>query len=197
MEGPTMIKTVCVDLDGVLAQYDGWKGVEHIGDPIPGAREFVMALCALPSKVCIHTTRTNPVANKGKDGRELRLLVEDWLIKHDFPYDSIACGEGKPLAVAYIDDRAVVCRPLKDDAYDFDRALAEARGLVKDAPLGGVGTFSDGKLNEEDEGDVRLALTSSGDGLVRIDFGKPVAWLALPSEQARQLANTLLKHANR
>lgn len=25
---------ILVDLDGTLAQYDGWKGVEHIGEPI-------------------------------------------------------------------------------------------------------------------------------------------------------------------
>lgn len=24
-----------VDLDGTLAHYDGWKGIEHIGEPIP------------------------------------------------------------------------------------------------------------------------------------------------------------------
>ena len=24
-----------IDLDGTLARYDGWKGIEHIGDPIP------------------------------------------------------------------------------------------------------------------------------------------------------------------
>lgn len=27
--------TVAVDLDGTLARYDGWKGIDHIGDPIP------------------------------------------------------------------------------------------------------------------------------------------------------------------
>lgn len=24
-----------VDLDGTLAHYDGWKGVEHVGHPVP------------------------------------------------------------------------------------------------------------------------------------------------------------------
>ena len=24
-----------VDLDGTLAHYDGWKGIEHVGPPIP------------------------------------------------------------------------------------------------------------------------------------------------------------------
>lgn len=26
---------IAVDLDGTLAKYDGWKGLEHIGEPIP------------------------------------------------------------------------------------------------------------------------------------------------------------------
>ena len=32
---------VGVDLDGTLAQYDGWKGVDHIGDPVPKMLERV------------------------------------------------------------------------------------------------------------------------------------------------------------
>ena len=24
-----------VDLDGTLAHYNGWKGIEHVGDPVP------------------------------------------------------------------------------------------------------------------------------------------------------------------
>lgn len=192
-----MVKTICVDLDGVLAQYDGWKGVEHIGDPIPGAREFVMALCAIPAKVVIWTTRTNATANKdsGLDERELRLLVEDWLIKHRFPYDSIAGSEGKPLCVAFVDDRAVTCRPLKDiENKDFDTVLGICRSLALGHELGAQGTYSDGKLNEEDEGDLKMML-SSGDGVVRVDFGKPVGWFALPKGAAVALADELLKHA--
>ena len=49
-------KTVCVDVDGVLAQYDRWRGVDHIGDPIFGAKEFVADL-RKKYKVVIHTTR--------------------------------------------------------------------------------------------------------------------------------------------
>lgn len=32
---------VGVDLDGTLAQYDGWKGHEHIGPPVPAMLERV------------------------------------------------------------------------------------------------------------------------------------------------------------
>lgn len=30
-----------VDLDGTLAHYEGWKGVEHIGEPIPAMVERI------------------------------------------------------------------------------------------------------------------------------------------------------------
>ena len=156
-------KTVAVDLDGVLAQYDGWKGINHIGEPISGAKQFLTALQALPAKVCIHTTRCNAGANKDADlnERELRLIVEDWLVKHGLPFDSIACGEGKPLAVAYVDDRAVVCRPLKDvEGQDFDTALRMCAALVAGHELGSQGTHSDGQLNEDDEGDIKLMVSA-------------------------------------
>lgn len=123
-----MRKSVCVDLDGILAQYDSWKGVDVIGDPIPGAREFLQELSEKYS-VVIHTTRTNPLANsefirnnKDVDGRQLRLIVEDWLVKHNMPFDSISMGEGKPIAIAYVDDRAVMCCPQKS-SLAFENAL--------------------------------------------------------------------------
>ena len=34
-------------------------------------------------------------------------------------------------------------------------------------------------------------------GIVRVEFGKPVAWLGLPPPEARQLAALLLRHAER
>lgn len=191
------MKTVCVDLDGVLAQYDGWKGVEHIGDPIPGAREFLSALKALPAKVVIHTTRTNTMSNQGVPGTKLLFLVEEWLKKHDMPHDTVATAEGKPLAVAYVDDRAVVCRPLKDiENQDYDTALRLCAALVAGQELGSQGTYSDGKANEEDEGDLKL-MVSSQDGMIRIDFGKPVQWLGFPPDQAAAFAELILKHARR
>lgn len=53
-----------------------------------------------------------------------------------------------------------------------------------------------GKLNQEDEGELTLAIRVEGNA-VRIDFGKPVSWLGLPPQEARGLAELLLKHADR
>lgn len=46
-----------VDLDGTLAHYDGWKGVSHIGEPIPAMVERVKRWCAEGKEVRIFTAR--------------------------------------------------------------------------------------------------------------------------------------------
>lgn len=121
--------TVAVDLDGVLASYDGWKGVDIIGDPIPGAQDFIGCLLSSGLRVIIHTTRTNAWVNRAEhNGQDhlaaggghrwrarLRLIVSNWLMQNGFPKESddfyVYDGPGKPIAVAYVDDRAVACAP--------------------------------------------------------------------------------------
>jgi hypothetical protein len=122
-------RTVCIDVDGVLAQYDGWKGVDHFGDPIPGARAF-LAVLREEFDVVIFTTRTNPEMSKPESAELLRNRVRDWLDANDLPYDDIWIGRGKPICSAIIDDRAVSCRP--QDA--FADAIWEARCLADPEP---------------------------------------------------------------
>lgn len=119
-------KTVCVDLDDVLAQYDGWKGIEHIGDPIPGAQNFMLEL-SKDYEVVVYTTRCNPYID-GRDIGTVRHIIAIWLRRHNFKWDYIYCQEGKPKAIAYIDDRAVSCRP-QEDYEAFIKALKEVRIL--------------------------------------------------------------------
>jgi hypothetical protein len=139
-----MRKKVCVDLDGVLADYSqGWQGVENIGDPIPGAVEFTRSL-STGADVVIHTVRCNPEAQKGSglSAAQLHDNVKAWLDKHGFAYTEIYTGAGKPMAAAYVDDRAVRCRPPsrsesdiftpEDDPFNELRALIYANTL-KDA----------------------------------------------------------------
>jgi hypothetical protein len=128
---PNEKKSVAVDLDGVIAQYDGWKGVENIGDPMPGAREFLAKLRE-KFKVIIHTTRVSTEVNKGTPREMLIGYVAGWLAGHDLPFDEIWFGEGKPIAVAYIDDRAVSCRPqdYTDPIIAFQNALTKVEHLA-------------------------------------------------------------------
>lgn len=60
--------------------------------------------------------------------------------------------------------------------------------------IGTTGNFPKGKLNEDDEGELSL-MVKEADGNVHIYFGKPIAWLALPKEQAFQFALLIMKHA--
>jgi hypothetical protein len=116
-----MKKTVCVDLDGVLAFYNGWKGVDHIGDPRPGAVEFTRAL-SLIADVVIFTTRCNEEMQRPEKAHLLVGRVKAWLDLHGFQYADIYAGQGKPIAVAYIDDRAIAVpeNPVWDKTTTFD-----------------------------------------------------------------------------
>lgn len=116
--------TVCVDLDGVLAQRESGKMTE-IGPPIDGALEFMRDL----SKKAEITILTSRLATSGKSLKERKQALEDWLKQNGFPFDKIHTGAGKPTAHAYIDDRAVPCRPLNDGLAAFETALSDIEKL--------------------------------------------------------------------
>lgn len=61
--------------------------------------------------------------------------------------------------------------------------------------LGGTGRLPDGMTRPDDEGELRFAVGRDKRGNVQVDFGKPVAWFALPPDQAKALAALLIKHA--
>ncbi len=126
--------TVAVDLDGVLSKYDGWKGPNHFGDPIPGAKEFLTELRTF-ARVLIYTVRccadkaTNPDLDDRKETPEyLRELVRHWLVTNELPFDDIYIGQGKPLYSVIIDDRAIQCRPQENTAA-FVQSLPEIKRL--------------------------------------------------------------------
>jgi hypothetical protein len=62
--------------------------------------------------------------------------------------------------------------------------------------IGATGNYPQGKLDDTDEGELTIAITRA-DGIVRIEFGKPVAWIAMSPEHAVGLARLLLKHAEK
>ena len=121
---------VCLDLDGVLAQYDRWRGIDHIGDPVPGALEFTKKLAKI-AEVVIFTSRCAQDVAEGSriTPGQLRIHVIEWLEKHKFPFTDVYTGQGKPRAAAFIDDRAVACSP-QNDASAFENALDQTRLLV-------------------------------------------------------------------
>lgn len=48
---------IAVDLDGTLAEYHGWKGPDHIGDPIPNMVEKIRHELKHGHKIAIFTAR--------------------------------------------------------------------------------------------------------------------------------------------
>ncbi len=113
---------VCCDLDGLLAVYSDWKGRDHIGDPIVGAKEFLQKLSKI-ANIIILTSRVS-------DDKPAKEIIAKWFKKHDLPYDSIWTGTGKPKAVSYIDDRAVECVPQSNKSA-FDTALEKVKKLIE------------------------------------------------------------------
>lgn len=84
-----------VDLDGTLALYDGWKGADHIGDPIPGMVDRVKKWLAAGKDVRIFTARAycpelpnrgDPdyaviMAQRGDHVAAMR-AIREWCLKH-------------------------------------------------------------------------------------------------------------------
>jgi hypothetical protein len=124
------MKNICVGFDGVLARYDGWKGVTHIGKPIRGAQKFVKGLSRV-YRVIILTTRVNADVNRGATESELVEMIQLWMHENDFLPCEIWTAKAKPIAVAYIDDKSVCCRPQKDDESFLD-VLKVVRDLEND-----------------------------------------------------------------
>jgi len=48
---------MAVDLDGTLAHYDRWRGIEHVGEPVPLMLERVQAWLAEGKTVKVFTAR--------------------------------------------------------------------------------------------------------------------------------------------
>jgi len=64
--------------------------------------------------------------------------------------------------------------------------------LVREMGLGPTGKFPNGKLNDDDEGEITVAIAADkAKGVVVIDFGKPTAWIGFTPDQAVDIAEML------
>lgn len=97
-------KTICVDFDGVIADYsNGFQGTDVFGELIPGAKRTLDILKADGWKIIIFTCREDSIA------------LRNYLFEHQIPYDLINVDKGqipngnpgKPNADVYLDDKAV------------------------------------------------------------------------------------------
>lgn len=91
-----------VDLDGTLARYDGWRGIDHIGEPIPLMVERVKRWLAEGREVRIFTARVAVP----RDEAEARMFIAEWCRRHIG--EVLPITNVKDLAMAELwDDRAV------------------------------------------------------------------------------------------
>ena len=73
---------IALDLDGTLAHYDKWRGVEHIGTPIQPVIDKVKRLLAQGVRVTIFTARVAPPDNIS-DAASIELAtrrIEEWCL---------------------------------------------------------------------------------------------------------------------
>ena len=68
-----------VDLDGTLAHYEDWIGVEHIGDPIPEMLKRVRDWLNTGREVRIFTAR---VSGNEEDSEIAAWHIRQWCLKH-------------------------------------------------------------------------------------------------------------------
>jgi hypothetical protein len=96
-----------VDLDGTLAEYDGWQGIEHIGPPVPAMVERVKRWLAEGRTVKVFTARVSAPLNE-------RILVvvaiQQWCKQHVGEVLPITCMKDFGMDELW-DDRAVAIEP--------------------------------------------------------------------------------------
>ena len=85
---------VCIDLNGVLDSYTGWKGPQHWDPPREGAAGFLETLSRAGYRVVVFTTRYADDARR-------------WLAEHDLDRWVSEVTDRKPAAHVFVDDRAV------------------------------------------------------------------------------------------
>lgn len=168
-----------VDLDGTLAHYEGWAG-GLIGRPIPLMVDRVKAWLAQGVDVRIFTARVagQPHPNPSEDSPclidQARRQIQDWCEEHIGVRLPVVCTKDFAMIELW-DDRAV--------------SVKANTGLV----LGGTGHFPDGKINDADEGELKMLCTVR-DGVLRLDFNKDICFLGFDPESAKRLAQRFITY---
>lgn len=93
------------DLDGTLAEYHGWKGVDHIGKPVPRMVIIAKLLHRLGKKIKIFTARVAP-RDDGEGGDKARKHIEVWC-KENLGFVPEITYEKDASMIALFGDRAI------------------------------------------------------------------------------------------
>ena len=95
-------KWIGVDLDGTLAEYTEWKGIEKIGSPIPLMKKRVLEWINQGYTIKIFTARTSQPRGTQH--------VQNWLVKNGFPKLEVTNQKDFDMIELW-DDRAIQVIP--------------------------------------------------------------------------------------
>ena len=113
-------QTIAIDFDGVIHKYSkGWQDGSCYDEPMPGAFDFIARMRSRGFNVVVFTARTNI-------GEVGQWFLNNW--PRQAPYGDVPeVTNQKPIAVAYIDDRAIRFNG------SFDSVLLQLRdyGILK------------------------------------------------------------------
>lgn len=99
-----MAEWIGIDLDGTLAHYDGWQGVDHIGEPILPMVNRVRQLLDDGVDVRIFTARVHDNQPKNKK-EQAKHWIEKWCLEVFDRRLPITCEKDTSMKTCY-DDRA-------------------------------------------------------------------------------------------
>lgn len=95
-------RVIAVDLDGTLAHYDGWKGIDHIGHVIPEVANAISDAQASGAEVWIFTARVSD-----PDDHNLASdAIAKWLVENKINVSGISAVKHK-FFTEFWDDRAI------------------------------------------------------------------------------------------
>lgn len=95
-------RIIAVDLDGTLAHYDGWKGIDHIGHVIPSVKAALNDAQNEGAEVWIYTARVSDP----EDALEARAHIAEWLVYNKINVHGITAVKMKYFT-EFWDDRAI------------------------------------------------------------------------------------------
>ena len=85
---------LAIDFDGVIHNPKDREEGRKMGRPFPDSKESLARLKDAGHDIILHSTKPPSV-------------VANWMAYYEIPYTTIWCGNGKPQADVYIDDKAI------------------------------------------------------------------------------------------
>lgn len=117
---------IAVDLDGTMVEYDHWRGVEHIGKPIPLMIDRVKQWIAEGQEVRIFTAR---VGGPPEEEKAARPIIEAWSLETFGVVLEVTCKKDYGMIQQW-DDRCVQVIP------NTGRTIADELESVRSALAG-------------------------------------------------------------